>query len=157
LQAWRKSDYPLKIIGDGPLSSFVQQNAGERIVYLGRQPRDVVQREMQAAKFLILPSNGNEMFPVTILEAFSNHLPVICSDLPSLKDLVEPGITGLKFPANDADALAQRVRWAASNYAALDELGRNAHSVYETQYTPEVNFNQLVAIYTAAIGSPVRH
>jgi glycosyltransferase involved in cell wall biosynthesis len=155
LRAWRQIDYPLRIIGDGPLSNLVAQNVGERIVYLGRQPREVVQREMQAARFLVLPSQGPEMFPMTILEAFSNGLPVICSDLPSLRELVEPHVTGINFAQGDADALADRVRWAISNSAALEEQGRRAHAIYEGRYTPEVNFNQLAGIYRGLMSHPV--
>jgi glycosyltransferase involved in cell wall biosynthesis len=147
LRAWRQIDYPLRIIGDGPRSDLVAQNVSERIAYLGRQPREIVQREMQAAKFLVLPSLVCEMFPVTILEAFSNGLPVICSDLPSLRELVEPHVTGINFPQGNANALADRVMWAMSNSAALEEQGRRAHAIYEDRYTPEVNFNQLIGIY----------
>jgi glycosyltransferase involved in cell wall biosynthesis len=147
LQAWKDIDCPLRIIGDGPLSELVRQNASDRVVYLGRQPREAVQREMQAAKFLVLPSTRYDMFPMTVLEAFSSHLPVICSDLPSLNELVESGMTGLTFPPGDANALAAQVRRAVSNPSALAELGGRAHSIYEERYTPEVNFNQLLGIY----------
>jgi glycosyltransferase involved in cell wall biosynthesis len=147
LRAWKDIDYPLRIIGDGPLSELVARNGSDRVVYLGRQPREAVQREMQAAKFLILPSMRHEMFPVTVIEAFSSHLPVICSDLPSLKELVEPGVTGLTFPQGDAHALGAQVRRAISNPSSLDELGRRAHSIYEERYTPEVNINRLIGIY----------
>jgi glycosyltransferase involved in cell wall biosynthesis len=147
LEAWKDVDYPLRIIGDGPLSERVERYRSDRVLYLGRQPREVVQREMQAARFLVLPSTGQEMFPVTVLEAFSSHLPVICSDLPSLKELIEPGVTGLTFRPGDAAALAAQVRWAVSNPSTLDELGRRAHSIYEEQYTPEVNFDRLMGIY----------
>ena len=147
LQAWKDIDYPLRIIGDGPLAELVERNGNARIVHLGRQPREVVRKEMQAAKFLVLPSIGHEMFPVTVLEAFSNHLPVMCSDLPSLGELVEPGVTGLTFPPGDANAIAALVRWAVANGSQLDELGRCAHSTYEERYTPEVNFSQLIGIY----------
>ena len=147
LQAWENIDYPLTIIGDGPLSDLVQENASDRVLYLGRQPPEAVQRAMQAAKFLVLPSMGKEMFPVTILEAFSNCLPVICSDLSSLREIVEPGITGLTFPPGDASALAAQVRWALSNASAFKEIGRRGRSVYEVRYTPEVNFSQLMSVY----------
>jgi glycosyltransferase involved in cell wall biosynthesis len=147
LRAWKDIDYPLRIIGDGPLSGLVEQNANDRITYLGRQPREAVQREMQAAKFLLLPSIGHEMFPITLVEAFASRLPVICSDLPSLKELVAPGVTGLTFPPGDANALAAQVRWAVANPSALDEQSRRARSIYEERYTPEANFNQLVGIY----------
>jgi len=147
LQAWENIDYPLTIIGDGPLSDLVQENVSDRVLYLGRQPPEAVQRAMQAAKFLVLPSMGKEMFPVTILEAFSNCLPVICSDLSSLREIVEPGITGLTFPPGDASALAAQVRWALSNASAFKEIGRRGRSVYEVRYTPEVNFSQLMSVY----------
>jgi glycosyltransferase involved in cell wall biosynthesis len=147
LRAWKDIDCPLRIIGDGPLSALVERNASDRVSYLGRQPREVVQREMQSAEFLVLPSTASEMFPVTVLEAFSSRLPVICSDLPALKELVEPGVTGLTFPCDDAAALGAQVRWAVSNPSALDEIGRRAHAIYEERYTPEVNFNRLIGIY----------
>jgi glycosyltransferase involved in cell wall biosynthesis len=147
LRAWKAIDYPLRIIGDGPLSDLVRRNTSDRVVYLGRQPRELVQREMQGARFLVLSSIGHEMFPVTVLEAFSNRLPVICSDLPSLEDLVQSGVSGLTFRSGNASSLAAQVRWAIANPAAMDELGRRAHAIYEEQYTPEVNFNRLMGIY----------
>jgi hypothetical protein len=39
------------------------------------------------------------------------------------------------------------VHWAVSNPSTLDELSRRARSIYEEQYTPEVNFDQLMDIY----------
>ena len=154
LRAWKDIDCPLRIIGDGPLSELVERHVNNRVVYLGRQSPEAVQREMQAARFLVLPSNGHEMFPITLLEAFSNHLPVICSDLPSLRELVKSGVTGLTFAAGDANALVAQVRWALSNASALDEFGRRAHSIYEERYTPEANFKQLFGIYCSLCSGP---
>jgi glycosyltransferase involved in cell wall biosynthesis len=113
-----------------------------------------VQREMQAAKFLVLPSIGHDMFPITVLEAFASRLPVICSDLFSLRELVETGVTGLTFTPGDANALANQVRCAISNSSMLDELAVRAHAIYEERYSPEANFNNLIGIYrSVALGS----
>jgi glycosyltransferase involved in cell wall biosynthesis len=147
LQAWKDLDCPLTIIGDGPLVDLVRQSVSDRIVYLGRQPQQVVQQQMQAAQFLVLPSMGHEMFPVTVLEAYASQLPVICSDLPSIAELVETGVTGLKFAPGDARGLASRVRWATRNATSLDQYGRRARSIYEQRYTPEVSFANLIGIY----------
>jgi glycosyltransferase involved in cell wall biosynthesis len=149
LQAWTGLDYPLRIIGDGPLADLVRQAGHPCITYLGRQPRDVVQREMHAARFLVLPSTGYEMFPLTVLEAFASGLPVICSDLPSLRDLVPHGRTGLTFPAGDAAALARTVRLAVSDPVMMDALGATARATYAACYTPEANVRQLMDIYRA--------
>ncbi|MCU1295664.1 MAG: hypothetical protein JWP08_4514 [Bryobacterales bacterium] len=147
LQAWQGLDYPLTIIGDGPLAGLVRESASPWIAFLGRQPRERVQQAMQAARFLVLPSVGHEMFPLTVLEAFANQLPVICSDLPSLAGLIQDGVTGLKFPPNDAPALANRVRQALAGTAILESMGRRAERIYAERYTPEANFRQLMEIY----------
>jgi glycosyltransferase involved in cell wall biosynthesis len=155
LQAWQKIEYPLRIVGDGPLRRFVEQNASERIEYIGRQPRGVVLQEMRSTRFLVLPSIGHELFPMTILEAFSSGLPVICSDDPALGELIEDGITGLTFPQGDDQVLADRVRWAIANPAALEAIGRRARAVYEQRYTPEANFRQLLDIYRQVCRRPL--
>ena len=150
LQAWQGLEYPLTIIGDGPLAPLVQQSANPWITFLGRQPPERVQQAMQAARFLALPSVGYEMFPLTVLEAFANGLPVICSDVPSLAGLVEDGVTGLKFPPSDGPALADRVRQVMAGTARLEDMGRRAKRMYEERYTPEANVRQLMTIYAAA-------
>jgi glycosyltransferase involved in cell wall biosynthesis len=147
LEAWKDLDCPLRIIGDGPLEDLVRQSRNDRIVYLGRQPQGIVQREMHAARFLVLPSIGDEMFPVTVLEAYASKLPVICSDLPSLRGLVDSGVTGLRFRPGDAPGLAAQVRWAIGNPSVLQECGNRARMRYEERYTPEANFAQLIEIY----------
>lgn len=147
LQAWRGLDYPLKIIGDGPLANLVRAAANPRVTYLGRQAPEAVQREMRAARFLVLPSMGYEMFPLTVLEAYANGLPVLCSDLPSLADLVEPGVTGFRFSPGDAEALAGAVHCALSDLPRLEQVGRCARARYDERYTPEANARQLLEIY----------
>ena len=149
LRAWKSIDYPLTIIGDGPLDRLVREKQDDRIIYLGRQPRERVQREMRGAKFLVLPSIGNEMFPMTVVEAFSNGLPVIGSDLPSLRGLIEPDKNGLTFLPGSSDALATQIQWAISHPSALEELGHRARENYEELYMPETNFRQLIGLYHA--------
>jgi len=151
LQAWKDLDCPLRVIGDGPLTNAVREAATIcNITFLGPQPRDVVQREMLAAAFLVLPSRGHEMFPLTVVEAFAAGLPVLCSDLASLKSLVVPGTTGLTFPSGDPSALAATVRRALANESILTELARRASLAYEERYSPDANFSALLDIYRSS-------
>ena len=156
LEAWKEIDYPLRIIGDGPLAPLVEQSAGGRVQYLGRQPHETVLKEMQAAAFLLFPSIRDEVFPVTVIEAFASRLPVICSDLSWTKGVVEPNVTGLVVPVGNAGALADQVRWALSNRSTLEEIAGRAYASYQEKYTAEANFNRLMAIYESLVKPPIR-
>ena len=70
--------------------------------------------------------------------------------MPSLAGLIEDGVTGLKFPPNDAPALANRVRQALAETAILESMGRRAERIYAVRYTPEANVRQLMEIYATA-------
>ena len=51
-----------------------------------------------------LPSRA-EAFGIAAVEASAAGLPVIASDVGGLADIVDDGVTGLKVPARDVDAL----------------------------------------------------
>jgi len=104
---------------------------------------------MQGARFLVLLPIRHDMF--TVLEAFSSRLPVICSRLSSLCDLVETGLTGLMFTPGDANAFAGQVRCAISNSSLLDELADRVHAIYDERCTPGVSFDMLIGVYRSVV------
>jgi glycosyltransferase involved in cell wall biosynthesis len=65
--------------------------------------------------------------------------------------LVEDGRTGLLFEPGSAEDLAKKIAWAEANPLAMSEMGRNARNEYESKYTSERNYQQLMAIYKDAI------
>lgn len=107
--------------------------------------------EMAQASFLILPSAWPENFPMVIVEAFSQGLPIIASRLEALEEIIDDGVTGLFFSQKDPDALAAKVRWAHQHPQAMRLMGANARRTYEEKYSPSINFQQLEKIYQAAI------
>lgn len=106
---------------------------------------------MSRAAFLVLPSACYEGFPRTLVEAYACGLPVIASRHGSLRELVHEGRTGLLFEPGDASGLAERIRWAQANPAAMLEMGRTARAEYEARYTPAHNVAELEGIYGRAI------
>jgi glycosyltransferase involved in cell wall biosynthesis len=68
-----------------------------------------------------------------------------------MAEIVEDGVTGLHFePGNSAD-LADKLQWASEHPEEMIRMGKNARRVYESFYTPEDNYQQLMAIYQQAI------
>ena len=56
----------------------------------------------------------------------------------------------------DAEDLAAKVRWAVDHLEEMRQMGTNARRVYEAKYTPEENYQQLTALYEAAIAEASR-
>jgi glycosyltransferase involved in cell wall biosynthesis len=153
LQAWKDIDYPLTIIGDGPLADLVAAAQNSKISFLGLQSRANVENAMRSSQLLVFPSLAHEMFPMTIAEAFANQLPVLASAIPSLRDVVSDGETGLLFSTGDAGSLAQCVTRAIRSVPELEALSRNAYEKYLESYTPEANAAALIRLYSSLAGA----
>lgn len=143
----------VRVIGDGPLMDQVRAAAesGPGIDVLGRLPSESVISEMQSALALIFPSTWYEGFPMTIVEAFSQGLPVIASKLGSMAEIIEDGTTGLLFEPGDAADLARKIIWAAEHPGKMRRMGENARKEYESKYTPDRNYDMLMDIYQQAM------
>jgi glycosyltransferase involved in cell wall biosynthesis len=155
LEAWRDigKDLPLQIAGGGPMASEVEQasNDNSSVTWLKWLPRTEILQRMKDATVLILPSTWYEGFPMILAEAFSVGLPVIASNLGSMSSIVDHQRTGLHFEAGNANALVEAVRWFQAHPAEIDVMRGNARREYETKYTADVNYAQLMEIYESVL------
>ena len=62
-------------------------------------------KEMMRAAVVAIPSLWYEGFPNVILEAFACGTPVIVSQIGSLAEIVETGLTGFHVPVANVDSL----------------------------------------------------
>lgn len=151
INAWKYIDIPLRIIGDGPMLDDIKKERLSTITVLGRLSTHRVIEEMQSARFLIIPSEWYEGFPMVVVEAFAQGLPVISSRLGGLAEIVQDRVTGLHFEAGNAADLHKKVEWMDKNPEARHLMSENARRVYEEKYTPEENYRQLIAIYEEVV------
>ncbi|MGL5082189.1 MAG: glycosyltransferase [Microcoleaceae cyanobacterium] len=151
LQAWEQlsQPFPLKIIGDGPLSDLVADSTQRmpQVEWLGRQPKTDVYDLMGEASFLIFPSKWYETFGRVAVEAFAKGTPVIAADIGAIAELIEEGRTGLKFRASDPEDLAAKVEWALTHPEQLQIMRQAARQEFEAKYTAQANYEQLMHIY----------
>jgi glycosyltransferase involved in cell wall biosynthesis len=159
IKAWERmpQSIPLMIAGDGPcreqLESQLKNGKLSSITYLGRLSRPDTLATMKKARFLIFPSEWYEGFPVTIAESFACGVPVICSRLGSMQEIVTDGLTGLHFQASDTEDLAKKVEWAWGHPEEMDAMGRLARREFEAKYTAARNIEMLEEIYRFAMAS----
>ena len=164
LAAWSllcKPRIPLVIVGGGPSLGHLEKEALSRglveVSFRGQLPRNQTLTAMHGAQFLVFSSEWYENFPVTIAESFACGVPVICSRLGAMQEIVDDGRTGLHFRTGDAADLAEKVQWAWDHPTPMRCMGKEARREYETKYTAEKNYTMLMDIYQHAVERKRRH
>ncbi|WP_197279368.1 glycosyltransferase [Devosia sp. A16] len=154
LEAWRQlPDVPLTVVGSGPEEAALKSSAPPGVRFLGAlQPEDV-RTHMKEAACLIMPSRWYEGLPLTAIEAFSLGLPIICSRIGSLAEIVEHDSNGWHFETNSTTELAERVRSCFSTPGLLAKAGQEARASFHRQYSGDRNLEMLTGIYQQAIAS----
>jgi glycosyltransferase involved in cell wall biosynthesis len=146
---------PLVIVGDGPLRKGLEHEAVQRglstVEFRGTLPNAETIRVIKNAKFLIFPSEWYETFGMTIVESFACGVPVLCSNLGAMQELVVDGGTGLHFTPGDPEDLRAKVEWAWSHPTEMMEMGHAARLEYEGKYTPDQNYRTLMLAYEFAL------
>src|SRR5439155_26658217 len=89
----------LVIAGDGPERQSLEARAGElgigdRVTFLGAQPRERILELFHAADATILSSSW-ENFPHTVVEALAVGTPVLAMEAGGLSEVVQDGVNGL--------------------------------------------------------------
>jgi glycosyltransferase involved in cell wall biosynthesis len=72
----------------------------------GSYDREQIQERMSSIDWVMVPSTWWEIFGLVVSEAWMFGRPVIASDIAALRDRVQDGVNGFKFPARNAQALA---------------------------------------------------
>jgi glycosyltransferase involved in cell wall biosynthesis len=97
------------------------------IEQLGYLPQEVLADRLREADCLVLPSR-HDSFGMVVVEAMATGCPVIVSDQVGAKQAVTDGESGWIVPAEDADALADRMRWCIENPDAVRSMREAARS-----------------------------
>lgn len=157
LQAWQKMDKSrrLKLIGDGPLLEALRTKyTSANIEFLGRKPLNETLECMKRSLFVVVPSECYETGPRVIIEAFACGVPVVGSEIAdggAIGAVVEEGATGVLFKSRNVQDLAHKLRFMFDNKTKVLEMGRRARKEFESKYTVEKNYLQLIGIYEDVI------
>lgn len=128
----RHPDVTFAFAGPGPAISDAPP--GTRVIDLGMLDTAYCAAWLEAADVLCLPSAG-EIFPVSILEAWSVGTPVITSDISPLVELLSRSGGGLTVPRT-VQSLADALADALDNPRRLRELGARGRAYWGEHGTP---------------------
>jgi glycosyltransferase involved in cell wall biosynthesis len=108
LNAARKAQVPLKIVGSGPDLKRMQAEYGGSAEFVGRVGDDELESLYARARALVVPNV--EEFGIAAVEAQAAGRPVVAAAAGGALETVVDGETGVHFPPGDAEALAEIMR-----------------------------------------------
>ncbi|MBU1203222.1 glycosyltransferase family 4 protein [Patescibacteria group bacterium] len=136
-------DFRLLIIGDGNLRSTYESmvdslGLSKKIIFTGFVPDDFLPKFYSVADIFVLPSiDRSEAFGIVSLEAMSSGVPVIASDLPGVRSVVDKRKTGLLIKPGNVDNLASMIDYLLRNPKEAKAYGKAGREKVLRQYTWE--------------------
>lgn len=125
------------IVGDGVERASLEHLAArlgiaDDVHFAGRVPVADVQHWYAQIDVFVVPRTNDRVAravtPLKPLEAMAMERAVVTSDVPALRELIDPGVTGLVFAAEDAVSLADAVDPLLDDPAARARLGAAARA-----------------------------
>lgn len=101
------------------------------------------------ATLVCLPTYYGEGVPKILLEAMSVGRPIITTDMPGCRELVESGRTGALVERKNADSLARAIEDLLSNPDRLAVAGQEARKLVIAEYSVGQVIDQTLRIYSS--------
>jgi glycosyltransferase involved in cell wall biosynthesis len=132
------------------LKAYVNENALKKHVkFIGFIPEDKLNSWYNMVQCVIIPSMF-EGFGLTAIEAMAAGTNVIATNVDSLRNIVEDGVTGVLVNYGDVDCLAEKIIYLLNNQIRREELRREAlervATVYNWDRIMQSNMNELFAL-----------
>ena len=107
---------------------------------------DHVAYYMAIADVLIHPSH-REGFPNVLLEAGAISCPVICSDIPGNREIIEHKKTGLVYPVKNVAALREAMEFAYVKRELMQQYAENLNNAVKDKFDRKVLHQQILREY----------
>lgn len=151
--AVRGLDWEATVAGGGDAAGYRAEaealGIGGRVAFTGWLGQEAAGAALAAADVLVLPAY-DEGLPLVIIEALSVGVPVICSPVGAIPEVLEDGRTALLVPAGDRAGLAAALARVATEPSLRERLSREGRALYDRAFTIDVFTDRVLAIYARA-------
>lgn len=147
----RHSQVRFLLIGPEDNQSLDRLSAGElaelRQTITWPGPRRDVRGLLAMSNAFVLPSAHREGIPRVLLEAAAMGLPIVTTDSPGCRDVVEEGVNGFLVPVGDCAALTGAILRLVEQPALRDRLGRASRQRAVERFDLSLVTEQTRAVY----------
>lgn len=119
----------------------------DRLAVEGWAGRDAIRSIMERSTLLVFPSLWPETLGIVGLEALSQGVPVIASDIGGVREWLLPGETGLLAAPDDAAGIAAAATELLDSPALREAMGQRGLALMRERFSPEVHLKALLSCY----------
>jgi glycosyltransferase involved in cell wall biosynthesis len=143
----------------------VTASARDAVVRSGPRPQDCAFRAVHVDQdvgevhqdFLLvwhrLP-NYVDAQPTKLFEYMMAGLPVVSSDFPRWREIIEPANCGLLVDPSSEDEISAAVQWLLEHPEEAREMGERGRREVRDHYSWDAEGKRLVRMYASLLGAP---
>jgi len=142
--------------GDLNVSQFnekvIQNKLTANVNYLGKKFGIEKQAVISTADIFAFPTfYSNECFPLVLLEAMCDGLPIVSTPEGGIPDIVEDGVNGLLVPQKDATLLAEKLETLIKDPELRKQMGIAGRHKFELKFNADIFENKIIEILNTQI------
>ncbi|WP_353684119.1 glycosyltransferase family 4 protein [Thermodesulfovibrio sp. 3907-1M] len=147
-------DEKLVIIGGGDRLNelkelAMEENIDNRVIFTGDIPHSLIPEYLSKAKIAVLPNlaEGPSEFssPLKLFEYMAAGIPIVASDLPVFKEILQNNETTIFFEAGNPKSLADAIKKISDSKSLAEKLSYNAKKIAK-HYTYEKRAEKILEI-----------
>ncbi len=130
----RSKGWNLRIIGSGPLENQLREMGNKsKVEFRGAVPNEELPVLINQAQAFVLPSRF-EGSPKALLEAMACGLPVIGSNVPGIREIIQDNINGILCEPN-VESIIQAIKRISHDKELSQRLGQEARKFVTDKFS----------------------
>ncbi len=122
----------LIVVGKGFLERYYRRYVEEHIkgsvIFVGHVTPQDLPRYYKSCDIYCSPATGAESFGIVLLEAMATAKPIVASDIPGYRKVMEDGKECLFFKVRDPKSLAEKLITLLEDKKRMIEMGHNGRN-----------------------------
>lgn len=149
--AARIKEFPLIIAGTGKdaegLNDRIRELNAKHIYFVGFKSGDELQKLIDDALCVVVPSEWYEPFGLVLLEAQARGKAIIASRIGAIPEIIQDGTNGLLYEPSNVDSLEASMRYALSDRKRMIDMGLQGHALVQKSFSDEAHYQSLMNVY----------
>jgi glycosyltransferase involved in cell wall biosynthesis len=150
-------DLRLLMLGKGPEESALADEIrrlglADAVVFAGW--RNDLSRIIPAVDLALLPSQHDDAFPRSVIEAMAYALPVVATEYGGAQEAFVDGVSGVLVRGRGPETMAEGLTRLAGDAALRARMGHEARALAVRRFSPEAHAARVLDVYNEAVNGP---